>query len=85
MKIRIHETDFEGRPLDCSGEFFSGKTALDIVERMSINPFHLPKFSSVRFRLRHPRPWEQPPRHAFFPARKRRHRFTDAAAQKGQK
>ena len=39
MKIRIHETDFEGHPLDCSGEFFSGKTALDIVERMSINPF----------------------------------------------
>ena len=39
MKIRIHETDFEGHPLDCSGEFFSGKTALDIVERMSMNPF----------------------------------------------
>ena len=39
MKIRIYETDFEGHPLDCSGEFFSGKTALDIVERMSMNPF----------------------------------------------
>ena len=39
MKIRIHDTDFEGHPLDCSGEFFSGKTALDIVERMSMNPF----------------------------------------------
>lgn len=39
MKIRIHETDFEGHPLDCSGEYFSGKTALDIVERMSMNPF----------------------------------------------
>ena len=39
MKIRIHETDFEGRPLDCSGEFFSGKTALDVVEGMTLNPF----------------------------------------------
>ena len=39
MKIRIYETDFDGRPLDCSGEYFSGKTALDIVERMSMNPF----------------------------------------------
>ena len=39
MKIRIHETDFEGRPLDCSGEFFSGKTALDVIEGMSMNPF----------------------------------------------
>ena len=39
MKIRIYETDFEGHPLDCSGEYFSGKTALDIVERISMNPF----------------------------------------------
>lgn len=39
MKIRIHETDFEGRPLDCSGEYFNGKTALDIVEAMKMNPF----------------------------------------------
>ena len=39
MKIRIHETDFEGHPLDCSGEFFSGKTALDVIEGMSMNPF----------------------------------------------
>ena len=39
MKIRIYETDFEGHPLDCSGEFFSGKTALDIVEGMTMNPF----------------------------------------------
>ena len=39
MKIRIHDTDFEGHPLDCSGEYFSGKTALDIVERMTLNPF----------------------------------------------
>ena len=27
MKIRIYETDFDGRPVDCSGEYFSGKTA----------------------------------------------------------
>ena len=39
MKIRIYETDFDGRPVDCSGEYFSGKSALDIVERMSMNPF----------------------------------------------
>ena len=39
MKIRIYETDFDGRPLDCSGEYFSGKTALDIVEGMTMNPF----------------------------------------------
>ena len=39
MKIRIYETDFDGRPVDCSGEYFSGKTALDIVEGMTLNPF----------------------------------------------
>ena len=39
MKIRIYETDFEGRPVECSGEYFSGKTALDIVEGMTMNPF----------------------------------------------
>ena len=39
MKIRIYETDFEGRPVDCTGEFFSGPTALDIVEGMTMNPF----------------------------------------------
>lgn len=39
MKIRIHETDFEGHPLDCSGEYFTGETALDIVEAMGLNPF----------------------------------------------
>ena len=39
MKIRIYETDFDGRPVDCSGEYFSGKTALDIVEGMTMNPF----------------------------------------------
>ena len=46
MKIRIYETDFDGRPVDCSGEYFSGKTALDIVEGMTLNPFqsHLNPF-----------------------------------------
>lgn len=39
MKIRIHDTDFNGLPIDCSGEFFSGLTALDIVEGMKMNPF----------------------------------------------
>lgn len=39
MKIRIHETDFEGNPVECTGEFFTGGTALDIVEQMKMNPF----------------------------------------------
>ena len=39
MKIRIYETDFDGRPVECSGEYFSGKTSLDIVEGMTMNPF----------------------------------------------
>lgn len=39
MKIRIHETDFEGHPVECTGEFFTGKNALDIVEQMKMNPF----------------------------------------------
>ena len=39
MKIRIYETDFDGRPVDCTGEFFSGPTALAVVERMQMNPF----------------------------------------------
>ena len=39
MKIRIYETDFDGRPVDCTGEFFSGPTALAVVEGMKMNPF----------------------------------------------
>ena len=39
MKIRIYETDFEGKPVECTGEFFSGATALAIVEAMKLNPF----------------------------------------------
>ena len=39
MKIRIYETDFEGNPVECTGDFFSGATALDIVNAMKMNPF----------------------------------------------
>ena len=39
MKIRIFETDFEGRPVECTGEFFSGPSALAIVEAMKMSPF----------------------------------------------
>lgn len=39
MKIRIFETDFEGNPVDCTGEFYAGPTALSIVEAMKLSPF----------------------------------------------
>ena len=39
MKIRIYETDFDGHPVECTGEFFAGPTALAIVEAMKMNPF----------------------------------------------
>jgi len=39
VKIRIYETDFEGHPVECTGEFFSGPTPLAIVEAMKMNPF----------------------------------------------
>ena len=39
MKIRIYETDFEGNPIECTGEYFSGATALNIVNAMKLNPF----------------------------------------------
>ena len=39
MKIRIYETDFEGNPVECTGDFFFGATALDIVNVMKMNPF----------------------------------------------
>ena len=39
MKIRIYETDFEGNPVDCTGDFYSGMTALNLVESMKMNPF----------------------------------------------
>ena len=40
MQIRIYETDFEGRPVECTGEYFSGSTALAIVEAMKLDPFN---------------------------------------------
>lgn len=40
MKIRIYETDFEGHPVECTGEYFSGPNALAIVERMKMDPFN---------------------------------------------
>lgn len=53
MKIRIHDTDLEGNPLECSGEFFTGTTALDIVEGMKMNPFnaHLEPLEFMRLTL----------------------------------
>ena len=39
MKIRIYETDFEGNPVECTGEYFSGRTVLDTVNAMEMNPF----------------------------------------------
>lgn len=41
MQIRIYETDFEGSPVECTGEYFSGPTALAIVEAMKLNPFNV--------------------------------------------
>ncbi len=35
MKNRIYETDFDGNPVECTGDFFSGTTALDIVNVMN--------------------------------------------------
>lgn len=40
MKIRIYETDFEGHPVEYTGEFFSGPSALAIVESMKMDPFN---------------------------------------------
>lgn len=40
MQIRIYDTDFEGSPVECTGERFRGKTALDIVTAMAMNPFN---------------------------------------------
>ena len=39
MRIRIYETDFEGHPVECTGEFFSGPSALALVEAMKMSPF----------------------------------------------
>ena len=50
MRIRIYETDFEGNPVECTGEFFSGASALDIVEAMRMHPFtaHLDPLDFMR-------------------------------------
>ena len=40
MKIRIHDTDYEGQPVACTGELFSGDSALAVVEAMKRNPFN---------------------------------------------
>lgn len=50
MKIRIHDTDFDGNPVECTGEFFRGATALDLVVGMKINPFnsHLEPLAFMR-------------------------------------
>ena len=39
MRIRIFETDLEGNPVECTGEYFSGSSALAIVEAMKMSPF----------------------------------------------
>ena len=54
MKIRIYETDFEGNPVECTGDFFSGATALDIVNAMKMNPFnaHLEPLAFMRRTLK---------------------------------
>jgi len=39
MIIRIHSTDPDGRPVECTGDYFIGETALEIVEGMMLNPF----------------------------------------------
>ena len=50
MKIRIHDTDFDGNPVECTGEFFRGATAIDIVIGMKMNPFnsHLEPLAFMR-------------------------------------
>lgn len=39
MLIRIHEATDDGHPVECTGDFFQGQTALDVVEGMKLNPF----------------------------------------------
>jgi hypothetical protein len=41
MKIRIHETDFDGNPVACTGEYLEGANATEIVEAMKKNPFQI--------------------------------------------
>ena len=39
MKVRINETDLNGKPIHDSGEVLSGETHLDIVDGMKMSPF----------------------------------------------
>ena len=39
MIVRIHETDFKGRPRKFTGDYYQGKSAINIVERVMLNPF----------------------------------------------
>jgi len=41
MKIRIHETDFDGKPVAFTGEYYVGANATEIVEAMKKNPFQI--------------------------------------------
>jgi len=39
MIIRIHCTGPDGRPVECTGDWFAGRNALEIVEGMMLHPF----------------------------------------------
>lgn len=39
MKVRIHDTGPDGRPVACTGDTFSGRTFIEVVEGMMLNPF----------------------------------------------
>jgi hypothetical protein len=39
MKVRVNETDLNGKPIHDSGEILTGESHLDIVEGMKIAPF----------------------------------------------
>jgi hypothetical protein len=39
MRVRIHDTGPDGRPVACTGDTFAGRTFLEVVEGMMLNPF----------------------------------------------
>lgn len=39
MKVRIHDTGPDGRPVACTGDTFAGRTFLEVVEGLMLNPF----------------------------------------------
>ena len=39
MKVRIHYTAPDGRPVACTGDYFVGGTFLEVIEGMMLNPF----------------------------------------------